>query len=491
MSRRSLITSIVVLAIVVIGVGLFYEQQSSAARAAARSNIQTATLTRGALVATVSGAGNITAPQQSSLNFELTGVPITKIDVQVGDQVKAGQVLATVDDSDLQFSVQTAQANLVSAEAKLQALQAPPSAADVAAARAQVASAQSAYNAAVAKNNDKPDQLIAAKSSVDKAQATLQQAQAAYDAIAWRPGASTSTQAAALSAATSDYQAAVANYNLAIVGINDSEVKSTAQQLASANANLVKLTQPPLPTDIAQAQASIDSAQVQVKQAQSKLSQAKIIAPFDGTVAAVNYVVGQLSPGGTASSSPVITVVNMSNLQTQITVAEVDIAKVQVGQAVNLSFDALGGQAFPGKIVSVSPVGTITQGVVNYTVTVALTKPDSQIKPGMTATANIVVAQRANVLIAPNRAVKTQGNQKVLTELFEGKEIPLYVQTGLSNDTSTEIDGATATDGTPVQLQDGDTVVLNPTTTSTTGGGRFPLGGFGGGGGPVIVGPGR
>ncbi len=107
--------------------------------------------------------------------------------------------------------------------------------------------------------------------------------------------------------------------------------------------------------------------------------------------------------------------------------------------------------------------------------------------PGMTSEANITVAERDNVLMVPNRAVRTQGNRKMLTILFEGNEIPLVLQTGLTNDQNTEIVSAADLEGQAVTLQDGDTVVLNPTTT--TGGnvrgvpGGNPLGGFLGGAG--------
>ena len=125
--------------------------------------------------------------------------------------------------------------------------------------------------------------------------------------------------------------------------------------------------------------------------------------------------------------------------------------------------------------------------MVNYVVTVALTKPNAAVMPGMTATANIVVAQDANVLMVPNRAVKTQGNQRTITILSEGNQIPVLVKTGLSNDTNTEILSATAANGQALQLQDGDTLVLNPTTTTTTGGFRGgaanPLGALTGVGG--------
>ncbi len=482
MSKRTLVIAVLIVLVVVAGVGYYYYEQQRTAVEAAAVTKQTTTITRGTLVATVTGAGNLYAPQQSNLNFQLSGSPITKINVQVGDQVKAGAVLATVDDSDLQFALRSAQTNLTSAQAKMDALKQPASDADLAAAQAQVASAQSAYEAAVAKNNHAGDQLMSAKATLDKAAATLQQAQAAYNAISWRDDAGNSTQAANLASATADYQSAVANYNLSVVGINDSSVKAAAQQLASAQASLAKLTQPPLATDIAQAQASIDSAQLAIDQAKSKLTQAQIVAPFDGTVAAVNYVVGQLS-----ASSAAITLANMNNLQTQVTVSEVDIPKVKVGQTVNLTFDALGTRPFEGKIVSVSPVGTVTQGVVNYTVTVALTKPEASTMPGMTATASIVVAEHDNVLMVPNRAIKAQGNQHLLTILTEGKEVPLRVQTGLSNDQNTEIIGATSADGTAITLAEGDVVILNTTTTSSSGtrgaGGANPLGGLGGFGG--------
>jgi HlyD family secretion protein len=479
MKIRTWIMILILVAVIGAGGYYIYQQRVSSASAAVTANRQTATITRGSLVATVAGAGNIYAPQQTNLSFQLTGVPITKVNVVVGDKVKAGDVLATEDNSNLQFALRSAQAQLTSAQANLAKLQQPPLAADVAADKAAVASAQAAYNVAVNKNNHAPDQLLQAKAALDKADAALQQAQAAYNLVAWRPSSQTQTQAAALASATSDYEAAKATYDLALTDINDSAVKSAAQALSSAQDALVKLTQPATPQDIAVAQASVDSAQVSVDQANRNLDQAKIIAPFAGTVAAVNYVQGQLSPANTQSA--VITMVNMDNLQTQITVSEVDITKVKVGQVVDMSFDALNGQSFPGKIVSIGPVGTVTSGVVNYVVTVALTKPNAAVMPGMTATANITVDQRQDVLMVPNRAVKTQGTQHVVTILFEGKEVPVLVKTGLTSDTNTEVLSASAANGQAVQLQEGDTLVLNPTTT-TAGGLR------GGGGGGFLFG---
>ncbi len=479
MKPRSIVIILVIVALLAGGGYFIWQQQAATARAA--TTRQTSNVSRGTLVATVTGAGNLYAPQQTNLNFQLSGVPITKVNVEVGSTVKSGDVLAQVDDSDLQFQLRTAQTNLVSAQARLVQAKAPPTPQDLAVAQAQVESAQAAYDAAVAKNAHNNDQITVAKAALEKASIALQQAQAAYDRIAWQSNAGMSSQAASLQQATIDYQSALANFNIALAGINDSAVKSAAQQLASAKANLANLTAPPTKEELDIAQAAVDSAQVSVDQAKRRLDQAKIIAPFDGTIAAINYVVGQLA----ANSPAMMTLVNLNALQTQLNLSEVDIAKIKLGQDVSLTFDALGGRSFPGQIVSISPIGTVTQGVVNFVVTVKLSSPDPSVRPGMTAEARITVDHRDNVLIVPNRAIRTQGNQRIITLLFEGADRQLVVQTGLNDDKNTEIIRATSVDlGQPVTLQAGDVVLLNTTTTTNRG-----VGGLGGG--AVFVGPGR
>ncbi|MGB8648689.1 MAG: efflux RND transporter periplasmic adaptor subunit [Anaerolineae bacterium] len=465
MKKGTFILAIVLTALVA-SAGFWFYQQQNAPRAQA-ATLATATITRGTLTATVSGAGNLFAPQETSLSFQLTGTPITKINVQVGDKVKAGDVLAQVDDSDLQLALTIAQAQLTTAQANLAKLLQPPLAADVQADQAAVASAQAAYAAAVTKAGHSTDTIAAAQAVLSNAAAARQQAQAAYDRIggASNPNIGMTSQSLALEQATNNYQSALSAYNLALADVNDSAVKAAAQQLAQAQDNLTKLTQPATAQDQAIAQASVDSAQASVKQAELKLNQARITAPFDGTVAAVNGVVGQLSSAG---SSAVITLANLDNLQTQISLSEVDIARVKVNDPISLSFDALGGQALPGKIVSISPVGTVASGVVNYTVTVALTKNSANIMPGMTATANVVVDQRADVLMAPNRAIKTQGNRKTLTLLSGDSQTTVLVKTGVVGDQNTEIVSATTMDGQPITLNEGETLVVNPTTTTSS-----------------------
>ncbi|MCX7839344.1 MAG: hypothetical protein N2559_07810 [Anaerolineae bacterium] len=123
-------------------------------------------------------------------------------------------------------------------------------------------------------------------------------------------------------------------------------------------------------------------------------------------------------------------------------------------------------------MIAISPSGTVTQGVVNYPVTLALTNADEQVKPGMTANLTIEVERRDNVLLIPTRAVRTQGNQRIVTVQKDGQLVPTRVTTGLSNESFIEVMSG---------LQEGDVVIVTQTTTRS---GNIPGGmgipGFGG-----------
>lgn len=413
MKRNTIIIGIVV-TLVLIAAALFGLQRLSAS-AATTSRVQTVTVERGTLVATVSAAGNVSAVKSAALAFQTTG-RVTLVNAQVGDVVKAGQLLMQQDTSDLLLALKNAQAGLASAQAN--------------------------YDAAKAKNEQNSNQLIVAKGQLDKAIVTLQQAQANYNAIAWRGDVGATSQAAALQSATIDYQTALANFNLTAATINDSALRV--------------------------AQASLDEAKVAQEQAQRNIDKARIIAPFDGVVAAVNFGVGDSAGASTAA----ITLADLSTLQVKVTLAEVDVSKVQVGQTAQMTLDALTGATYTAKVTAIGPVATVTQGVVNYPVIVSVTNTDSAIKPGMTANLAIQVDRRDNVLLLPTRAVRTQGNQKQVTVLYKGQSISTPITTGLASDSQIEVMSG---------LKEGDEVVVQQTTTRSTSFGP-------GGGGAVFFG---
>jgi len=473
MKRRFVIIGSIVVLVLVVAAGWVWQNQR--ARATTAASVQTTTVKRGSLVATVSAAGNVSAPNQVAAAFESSTLDVSgrvaKVNVKVGDTVTKGQVLMQVDTTKLNLALQTAQSSLSSAQVSYDQTKADLNFA-LRTAQASFDSAAASLEAAKASNAQNPNSLIVAKSTLDSAAVTLQKAQTDYDAVAWRPDVGMTTQASTLQSATIEYQSALASYKIAAAKINDSDLKSAQATYTTAQVALEQ-AQKNLETKLATAQATLDSAKLDVEQAQRNLENAKLVAPYDGVVSAVNYGVGD-SATGTA-----VTIVDLSLLQVKVTVAEVDIAKIELGQTATMTLDALPDKTYHAKVIAISPVGTVTSGVVNYAITMELTDSDGSIKPGMTATLAIEVERRDNALLVPAKAVRTQGNQKIVTVQSKGQSAQKTVTTGLSNDSSIEI-----TSG----LQEGDVVVLNQTTTTTStnpGGGGMGIMGIGGGpGGP-------
>ncbi len=462
MKRNVLIPSIIVIVLAVVGFIVWQRVTASATNSSVK--VQTTSVQLGTLAASVSAAGNISAPSQVALAFTSSG-RVAQVNVKVGDLVKKNQVLLELDATDLNLSLKTAQVGLTSAQASYDQTKADLQFA-LRDAQANLTSAQASLDAAKAANAQNPNSLIVAKANLDTATITLHQAQAAYDQVAWQPNVGMSTQATTLQSATIAYQSALASYKIAAAAINDSALKQAQASFANAQ-TAVEQAQKDLDTKLVSAQATLDNAQVALTQAQRNLDNTKLVAPFDGAIAAVNFGVGDTA-SGTA-----VTLVDLSQLQVKVTIAEVDIAKIKVGQTAALTMDALSGKTYNAQVIAISPVGAVTSGVVNYTTTLALTDADNSIKPGMTANLTIEVERHDNVLLVPLRAVKTQGNQKVVTVQAQGQLVVTKVTTGLSNDTSIEI-----TSG----LQAGEVVLINQTTTRTNtnaGGGILGIGGGG------------
>ncbi len=517
--KKALTGAGIVVLVLAITAGVYL--RTRAAGGPATSNAATATVQRGSLAASVNAAGNITAHQQADLSFGQSG-QVRRVDVQVGDRVKAGQVLAELDTANLALQVRNAQVNLKVAQAKLaqaknptteqdivtarakldsaQAaynnLKAGASQADLAAAQAQLASAQASYDAAVKSASTTNSSAASAAAAFEKARIALEKAQGDYDKVSWRGDVAASSQAQALQSATIDYESAKAAYDAQIATSASSANSSVAQarsQLQQAQSNLAKLENQVTEADLAASQAQltqakndldkllagpdanaldiaqsgVDQAQIALEQAQLQLAQSQIVAPFDGVVTQVNTKLAQ-----NAGSTSAIQVADLDHLEIVVNLAEVDVNRSKVGQDAVVTLDALPDVTLQGKVSQIAPAGVMTQGVVNYPVTIAVTDPGEGVKTGMTANLNIIVDQRDDVLTVPNRAVRTQGRQKMVTVLFEGLNIPVAVQTGLSNDSATEI-----TSG----LKEGDVVLLSTTTTATQNrGGPAFIGGFGG-----------
>jgi RND family efflux transporter MFP subunit len=308
-------------------------------------------------------------------------------------QARLGQ-LTSPNSSDLaaaQDSVAAARSQVASSELKLQQVMAGATSAELAAARTAVDSAEASVRSAEAKFEQTiagvlPADLAAAQSTLIQAQTNLELKLNPYTAA---------------DIAAQQQAVVQAEANLATKLNPSTAADLEAQRLAvqSAQATLALKQNPYQASDILSAQASVEDAQTKLATAQKNLAGATVTAPFDGMVSAVAMAAGE-----SAGSSSTITIVDPNRVSVDVQVDEADIARIAVGQPVNVTFDALTGRRFPGSVRSVSPSGTTTQGVVGYLVGIDLANSQG-VRPGMTATAQLVTGQREDVLIVPNRAL--------------------------------------------------------------------------------------
>lgn len=466
---RKKTTWIIVLVVALVVGGFWGITRWNSARKASATALQTSTVQRGDLQAVVGTSGTVRAAQTMDLTFGVAGT-VVEILAAEGEQVKAGQPLARLDTATLEAQVASAELSLRLAQKNLEDLKSPPTEIEIAQAEAALASAKAAYEAAKAKPVEW--QIAQAEAALEKARKTLQDAQAAYDAVSWRPNIAMLPQATQLQQATEAYQEALDAYRIAVASVSDAPIKSAFAQMLQAQEAYDKLMTGPAEEELLSAEAQVTQAKLSLDTARKNLDNATLKAPFDGTITAVNIITGQT----VAANATAMSIADLTHLQIQANLPEVDAVQVKTGQRAEITLDAISTQVLGGQVAKIALVGTVTQGVVNYPVTIDVDPTDLPVKPGMTASVSIIVDERTNILMVPNRAVRSQGGNRgyYVEVMVEGQIVQVPVTIGLSNGSMTEVTGTA--------LREGDTVVVSSTTTTTSG--RIP--GVGGG---ILVGP--
>jgi len=193
------------------------------------------------------------------------------------------------------------------------------------------------------------------------------------------------------------------------------------------------------PLDIKSQELAVKQKENSLLDAQQKLADYYIRAPFDGIIAEASVAKGDSVSSGTAIAT-LITVQKIA----EITLNEIDAAQVKVGQPATLTFDAVSDLTITGQVAEIDTLGTVSQGVVSYGVKIAFDVQDERIKPGMSLSVSITVKSARDVLTAPLSAVKSSGETSYVQILVNSQPQRKTVTTGLSNDTSIEIkDGLT------------------------------------------------
>ncbi|MBP1964418.1 efflux RND transporter periplasmic adaptor subunit [Paenibacillus aceris] len=271
-----------------------------------------------------------------------------------------------------------------------------------------------------------------------------------------------------------------------------SEASGTVKSLKFKDGETVKqgdliasLFNDDLQQNIISKQAAIDSQKIKVDDAQQKVDQLTITAPFDGVFSADfansksnvlrNYPVGAQITANTTLGA----VASLSTMQLPIAVDELDLTSVKVGQKAVVKVDAISGKSFEGEVTSVSNVGTTSNGVTTYDAVVSIPNSEaSELKYAMTATAEIFIQDKKDILVVPIQAITTtKGKSTVSLKKADGTvEEQHEIKTGIRSKTQVEILSG---------LAEGDEVVMPVRKAATTTNQQRTQGGFPGGeGGP-------
>jgi HlyD family secretion protein len=508
------------------------------------STVNLYTVSRRTVTASVTGTGSLVPMAQANVNFKVSG-ELTEIDVTVGAHVTAGQILARVDATAENQALAAAQANLQVAQANLQAVETPLTSSQISQLQHNLAIAQQSYNDTVAQvnltNTQDANQVTADKNQLNidqqilnnslsyqldlqalaSAKSTLQAAIATFNADGCQAYAYPFTSPPAPASCLADYTAvsgdqsavniaqgkvtldeATVNADQSRLNLDSARqqqdlisgqrsINSAAAQVTSARDQLTTQTQT-RPNQVAAAQAQLASAQTAVQTAQQNLAATTLVAPMNGTVNAINGVVGEsVGPGSgstpeapgtqaplptTGVSTSFMVIGNDSGMEVVVPFAESDAARVAGNQDAQVTFDAVPNVTIAGKVIAVASSATITSGVVNYYATISLDQGNGALKEGMTSNATVVVSSATNVLTVPDLAITRLGGQAYVSVYSNGKAVQTPIETGVVGDTYTEV-----TSG----LTEGEQIVIptlrvpSGTTTRGTGGSPIRIGGGG------------
>jgi HlyD family secretion protein len=333
----------------------------------------------------VAATGVVVPSQWATLSFRTGGV-VEEVLVREGDQVQEGQLLVQLDNGDLEYAVDRAQAALATAEATLFQVEAPARREELAMAQAGLAAAQAQL--AKLRSGASAEEVTAARGAMETAALALQQAQAAYDEVSWMEEIQEMPQALALQQATMEYEIARANYEALIRGASAEDIAAAQAEVDRARASLSLLSAGPRPEDMAVAEAHVAEAEAALAQAVSTLDDATLIAPFEGTIGTLLVRAGEMVSPGTSA----IALGDVSEFEIETTdLNEVDLYLIAVGQSVDLTFEALPGKSIKGVVAQIAPMASLEQGGTNYKVTIDLAEQDPDLRWGMTAFVDIFV----------------------------------------------------------------------------------------------------
>lgn len=382
-------------------------------------------------------------------------------------EANLAKLLAPANETDLLV----AEASLASAEARLSDLLDGPSAEQIAASESNLRAAEASVAAASARladaqNGGASDEILAAQNAVDAAQTAYTTAEERHRATfdcdyieatgeyncvggsdAEKAARVNAQQAlanlraaeerlenlqaggnetaiasaqASLAQATAQRDAAQAQLDLLLAGATAAQIADAEAAVAQAEAQLDQLTAGATDQQIVTAEAAVEQARISLQLAQNNLADATLSAPFDGVVTELLVTEGEIASG------IAIQLIDLDSLEVVLDVDEIDIGNISVGQEALVTIESFPDTELESEIVAIAPKNKANTGtgLISYEVNLSLPESDLPILANMTANAQLITANREDVLLVPNRAITADREAGIFTvQLVQGEEV--------------------------------------------------------------------
>lgn len=492
-----------IIALIILGGGYyFYSSATAVAKTETETNeIQTSTVRQGDLTVSATGAGTIIPASEIALSFS-TGGTLTGLNVQVGEKVLAGDVLAQLDDTNAQqdlanaelqlaqmimqtdgsatttgisfneIAVEQAGLNLAQAQADLDDLLAwEPDADEIAQAEANLQAAQASYNAARGQEAATYTNVTVSNINLEQAERDLVDAQAVYD-TAFDPGrewefgvprmadALENEREAAtnsLQRAQDDLAIAQANYSSSVSSSNSSNSISAQSNILSAELALKAAQSGPTDEEISTAETAVhlaelayqqallnqEAAMLDLQQVQLNLEAAQEAVAAMTLTSPMDGIILTIDAnvGETVSTTPIITLADLNQPIIEVYLDETDLDKVGLGYEVDVTFDALPDETFTGTVIQVDPQLQTVSNVTAVRALVELEYNKPQPLPvGLNANIDVIGGRVTNAMLVPVEALREISPGQYAVFVMNGDEPELtFVEVGLMDYTFAEI----------------------------------------------------
>ena len=365
----------------------------------------------------ITASGKVQPVQSVNISPKSPGL-LAALNVEQGDTVKQGQIIARMDNSEIKMRILQYKANLEQAKAQLAESQAGSRPEEIAQGKARVDQAQAQL--AITRDGNRLQEIQQAQAQVDSAKASVELTQARvkrYQDLAKNGAISQDSLEQYISEnskAKANLEEAQRRLSLLKVGNRNQDIQKQEAIVNQEKEGLRKLENGNRPQEIARFKAAVASAEAQVKQQQVQLEDTILRAPFSGIVtqryATVGaYVSPAISASSNASATSTSIVALAKGIEVLANVPEVDISQIKLGQKVEISIDAYPEDVFQGQVRLIAPEAVVDQNVTSFQVRVAINTGAKKLRSGMNVSEVTFLGNNIkNALLIPQELIVTQ-----------------------------------------------------------------------------------